>query len=87
MGSLALAFGLILLIATVRSDDAPKGPKVTHKVCTGILKLYFLSYKKLLQTDWSVTLMTLQVFSTILLLLFMLLEKRVFKIIHFHFIH
>ncbi|KAJ0174124.1 hypothetical protein K1T71_010270 [Dendrolimus kikuchii] len=32
MGSLALAFGLILFIATARSDDAPKGPKVTHKV-------------------------------------------------------
>ncbi|CAG9795769.1 unnamed protein product [Diatraea saccharalis] len=32
MGSLALAFGLFLLMSSARSDEAPKGPKVTHKV-------------------------------------------------------
>lgn len=32
MGAFAVGFGLILLIATARTDEAPKGPKVTHKV-------------------------------------------------------
>lgn len=32
MGFLAITFGILLIITTARSDDAPKGPKVTHKV-------------------------------------------------------
>ncbi|CAB3234987.1 unnamed protein product [Arctia plantaginis] len=32
MGAFAVGLGLLLLIATARSDEAPKGPKVTHKV-------------------------------------------------------
>ncbi|XP_028169886.1 peptidyl-prolyl cis-trans isomerase B [Ostrinia nubilalis] len=32
MGTLAAALGLLLIIASARSDDSPKGPKVTHKV-------------------------------------------------------
>lgn len=32
MGAFAAALGFLLLIAAARSDDAPKGPKVTHKV-------------------------------------------------------
>ncbi|XP_047996929.1 peptidyl-prolyl cis-trans isomerase 6 [Leguminivora glycinivorella] len=32
MGSFATVLGLFLFIVVARSDDAPKGPKVTHKV-------------------------------------------------------
>lgn len=32
MGALAITIGLLLFIASVSSDDTPKGPKVTHKV-------------------------------------------------------
>ncbi|XP_063367103.1 peptidyl-prolyl cis-trans isomerase 6 [Cydia amplana] len=32
MGTFATALGLFLFIVVARSDDAPKGPKVTHKV-------------------------------------------------------
>lgn len=33
MGALTTALGLLLLtFATARSDESPKGPKVTHKV-------------------------------------------------------
>lgn len=32
MGTFATALGLLLFIVAVRSDEAPKGPKVTHKV-------------------------------------------------------
>lgn len=32
MGALAAALGLLLIISTAHSDEAPKGPKVTHKV-------------------------------------------------------
>ncbi|CAB3231628.1 unnamed protein product [Arctia plantaginis] len=32
MGAFAVGLGLLLLIATARTDEAPKGPKVTHKV-------------------------------------------------------
>lgn len=33
MGALATGLGLLLVIALARSDESPKGPKVTHKVC------------------------------------------------------
>lgn len=33
MGALAIGLGLLLVIALARSDDTPKGPKVTHRVC------------------------------------------------------
>lgn len=32
MGAFAAALGFILLVAAARSEEAPKGPKVTHKV-------------------------------------------------------
>ncbi|CAF4807272.1 peptidyl-prolyl cis-trans isomerase 5 [Pieris napi] len=32
MGFLATTLGLLLIVTTVWSDEAPKGPKVTHKV-------------------------------------------------------
>lgn len=32
MSAFAAALGFLLLIAAARSEDAPKGPKVTHKV-------------------------------------------------------
>lgn len=39
MGALA-ALGIVLLIASVRSEEAPKGPKVTHKVSIVVKFLY-----------------------------------------------
>lgn len=32
MGTLATILGFLLIITSARSDDSPKGPKVTHKV-------------------------------------------------------
>ncbi|KAI5643042.1 cyclophilin type peptidyl-prolyl cis-trans isomerase/CLD domain-containing protein [Phthorimaea operculella] len=32
MGALATGLGLLVLFATAYSEEAPKGPKVTHKV-------------------------------------------------------
>lgn len=32
MGALVMTLGLLLFLGVARSDEAPKGPKVTHKV-------------------------------------------------------
>lgn len=32
MSAFAAALGFLLIIAAARTEDAPKGPKVTHKV-------------------------------------------------------
>lgn len=32
MGTLTMALGILLFIASAKSDEIPKGPKVTHKV-------------------------------------------------------
>lgn len=32
MSAFAAALGLLLIISAAHSEDAPKGPKVTHKV-------------------------------------------------------
>lgn len=42
MGALA-ALGVLLLVASVWSEDSPKGPKVTHKVSTYLLLLHSFS--------------------------------------------
>lgn len=47
MGALAAALGILLVIAAARSEEAPKGPKVTHKVSID----YYYSYCDSIERD------------------------------------